>query len=824
MVHANSRVVRVGIYENEPKIFSDANGQPSGILGELLMEIAQREQWVLMPIYCDWQVCLESLKNGDLDLMPDVAFNDQRAAIFDFHKIPALLSWSQIYKHSGVTINTALDLQGKRIALLDGSVQQTYVQDLLKGFAIRADIVPVKSFKQGFELVQSGGAEAVAANNFFGDLQAQRFQLDSTPILFQPAKLFYATAKGSNADLLAAIDIHLEQWGNQANSPYQKILGRWMKGEQRFTIPGYVWWALAALAALLGVAVGISLLLRWEVSRKTHSLQASEDKLAAILNGVDAYIYIKDTELRYQYVNRKVADLFNLPVEAIVGKTDAEFFDADTVARLRANDLRVIEAGERVDEEEQNRSADGDSARVYHSIKLPLRKGDGSIYALCGISTDITRHKEAEQAIHQLAFFDPLTKLPNRRLLLRNMQLALRSADRHQEYGALLFVDVDNFKDLNDTMGHPMGDQLLQHMAQRLSQCTRTQDSLARLGGDEFVLMLQGLGSQMDAAVQQARLVAQKVSYKLSEPYLLDGGQFTSSVSVGVAMFTGQELNQDELLKQADLAMYRAKAEGRNRICFFDPQMQAQVNERTALEAAMREGITNGQFVLHYQPQIRADGEQVGMEALVRWQHPTRGLVTPSVFIPVAESSGLILPLGQWILETACRQAVVWSQQPDKAHWVLSINVSARQFRQADFVEQVRSALRVTGAQPHHIELELTESQLVDDVEGVVLRMEALKALGVRLSLDDFGTGYSSLSMIKRLPLDQLKIDQSFVRDLGDGAHDSSIVRAIVNMGESLGLRVIAEGVETEAQREVLLGVGCQYFQGYLLGRPAPAE
>lgn len=566
MVQANSRVVRVGIYENEPKIFSDANGQPSGILGELLMEIAQREQWVLMPIYCDWQVCLESLKNGDLDLVPDVAFNDQRAAIFDFHKIPALLSWSQIYKHSGVTINTALDLQGKRIALLDGSVQQTYVQDLLKGFAIRADIVPVKSFKQGFELVQSGGAEAVAANNFFGDLQAQRFQLDSTPILFQPAKLFYATAKGSNADLLAAIDFHLEQWGNQANSPYQKILGRWMKGEQRFTIPGYVWWALAALAALLGVAVGISLLLRWEVSRKTHSLQASEDKLAAILNGVDAYIYIKDTELRYQYVNRKVADLFNLPVEAIVGKTDAEFFDADTVARLRANDLRVIEAGERVDEEEQNRSADGDSARVYHSIKLPLRKGDGSIYALCGISTDITRHKEAEQAIHQLAFFDPLTKLPNRRLLLRNMQIALRSADRHQEYGALLFVDVDNFKDLNDTMGHPMGDQLLQHMAQRLSQCTRTQDSLARLGGDEFVLMLQGLGSQMDAAVQQARLVAQKVSYKLSEPYLLDGGQFTSSVSVGVAMFTGQELNQDELLKQADLAMYRAKAEGRNRI------------------------------------------------------------------------------------------------------------------------------------------------------------------------------------------------------------------------------------------------------------------
>ena len=297
-----------------------------------------------------------------------------------------------------------------------------------------------------------------------------------------------------------------------------------------------------------------------------------------------------------------------------------------------------------------------------------------------------------------------------------------------------------------------------------------------------------------------------------------------SSISLGVAMFSGKVMGQDDLLKQADLAMYRAKADGRNRVSFFDPQMQAQVKERTALEADLRVGIAQSQFVLHYQPQFRFDGIQIGVEALVRWNHPQRGLVAPSVFIPVAESSGLILPLGQWILLQACQQAVTWSVDPAKAQWVVSINVSARQFRQPGFVQQVREALESAGAQAHHIELELTESQLVDDVGGVVEKMTALKELGVRISLDDFGTGYSSLSMLKNLPLDQLKIDQSFVRDLRVDAQDRSIVRAILTLGESLGLRVIAEGVETEVQRGILLELGCSYFQGYLLGRPAPAD
>jgi diguanylate cyclase (GGDEF)-like protein/PAS domain S-box-containing protein len=823
-VQAQTREVRVGVYENEPKIFLGPDGNISGILGDLLTEIARQEKWKLVPVRCEWQGCLNALKDGELDLMPDVALNEQRQVIFDFHKTAALLSWSQIYKHKGLSINSALDLKDKRIAVLAGSIQQTYLSDLLKGFGIAAEFIPVASLKDGFELVRSGAADAAAANRFFGDLQAQLHQLESTPILFQPAKLFYATAKGRNPELLASIDGYLERWGSQKDSPYHLILQRWMEGPPQFSVPRYVWWALSALGILFSVSVVAGLLLRREVEKKTRSLKASEDKLAIILNSVDAYIYIKDPELRYQYVNRRVGELFRSEPADIVGKTDAAFFDAQTVRKLAINDRKVIQDGARVEAEEINRSADGSENRTFLSVKLPLRNNDGSIYALCGISTDITAHKRAEEAIHQLAYFDPLTKLPNRRLLLENMHAAMGASDRNKDCGALLFIDVDNFKDLNDTLGHPVGDMLLQQMALRLGSCTRSQDTLARQGGDEFVVMLQSLGSNMDAAVQQARHVAEKIAAHLCETYHLDGKDFKSSVSIGVSMFSGRDKTQDDLLKQADLAMYRAKADGRNRVSFFDPQMQAQVNERTVLEAELREAVEKSQFVLHYQPQLRFDGLQIGVEALVRWNHPQRGLVPPGVFIPVAESSGLILPLGKWILTSVCQQAVKWSANPARRDWIYAINVSAKQFKQADFVQDVRDALKASGAQGQQIELELTESQLVDDLAGVIEKMAALKDMGIRISLDDFGTGYSSLSILKNLPLDQLKIDKTFVNDLSVAEQDRSLVRAILTVGESLGLQVIAEGVETALQKEILMGLGCRYFQGYFLGRPAPVS
>lgn len=817
-----SPTIKVGVYANAPKIFLDKEGQLSGILGDVLVAMAQQERWHLVPVPCEWQACLQALQAGRIDLMPDVALTEQRTRLFDFHKTPALQSWSQIYKRKDAAIHAIPDLRDKRIAVVAGSVQAPYLETMLASFAVNARLVPVDSFEQGFERVADGSLDAVAANRFFGDLQAQTYRLESTAIVFQPAQLFYATGKGRHPELLARIDHHLALWQRQSDSPYGLALQRWLQVPAQFAMPGYLWWGLAGLLGLLALALLSSLWLRRQVAQKTAHLQSSETRLNTILNSVDAIIYIKDPQLRYQYANSKMCALFDRPLEQVVGQTDSAFFDAATVTKLQVNDLRVIERGERVEEEEVNRSADGAIEHSYVSVKLPLRDADGRIYALCGISTDITKRKQAEEVIHQLAFYDPLTGLPNRRLLQDRVQQLLTTLTRSPHGAALMFIDVDNFKDINDTLGHDMGDALLRQMAQRMGECIRAQDTLARQGGDEFVVMLVDLSRQPEEAASEAQRVAQKVLQRLHEPYRLGTRQYQGSVSIGVALVDAQAPSREELFKQADLAMYQAKAAGRNALRFFNPTMQAQVTARTTLEADLRWALQHEEFVLHYQPQVDAQGHTLGYEALVRWQHPMRGLVMPGNFIAAAESCGVIVPLGHWILQTACQQLVQWARQHPSDTRTIAVNVSAKQFHQTDFVAQVHAVLTQTGANATQLELELTESQLLDDVPGVIAKMDALCALGLRLSLDDFGTGYSSLALLKRLPLSQLKIDQAFVRDMLIDPQDTAIIRAIITMGESLSLDVIAEGVELPEQRDALLDLGCSHFQGYLFGRPAP--
>ena len=815
--------VRVGVYDNEPKILLGADGQPSGILGELLQEVARREGWNLIAVPCEWQACLAATGNGQIDLMPDVAFNEQRAQIFDFHATPVLHSWSQLYRRDDANIQSPLDLQGRRVAILKGSVQQDFLAKLLDSFGVKTQWVTVGSLTEGFERTARGEADAVVANHQFGSFHAPKFKLLETPIMFQPSQLFYATGKGLNAELLAALDRRLKDWQSRPDSVYFSTLERWGSALPRTLIPRVFWWWLGAMAGALLLALGGANWLRREVKLKTRHLRESEEKLNTILNSVDAHIYIKDMDLRYLYANRKVAELFGCSPDEVIGHVDADFFDGKTARTLRENDEKVLLKGERLTVEEVNASGDGQTQHTYLSVKLPLRRPDNSIYALCGISTDITEHKKIREEIHQLAFYDPLTQLPNRRLLLSRLSQTLAEHARNAHDGALLFVDLDDFKTLNDTWGHDVGDQLLLQVAQRLGSCTRENDTLARLGGDEFVLLLNGLSPEPAEAAQQAEAVAHKILTTLAQPYALGAHQYQNTVSIGITMFSDPHSTQEELLKRADMAMYRAKADGRNTLCFFNPEMQAQVLARAALEADLREGLKLGHFLLHYQPQADDQGRLLGAEALVRWQHPARGLVMPGEFIPVAEASGLILPMGRWILQAACQQLVAWSLQGAMAHLTLAVNVSVRQFRHADFVKDVLAVLDETGAPAHRLELELTETQLVEDVEGVVAKMSAIKARGVRFSLDDFGTGYSSLSYLKRLPLDKLKIDQSFVRDLLSDPDDAAIVRTIVALGDSLELKVIAEGVETIEQRDALARAGCHLFQGYLLGRPAPA-
>ena len=470
---------------------------------------------------------------------------------------------------------------------------------------------------------------------------------------------------------------------------------------------------------------------------------------------------------------------------------------------------------------------------------LPLRTKAGIIIAVEFISNsydcegtkviqcnirNITERKKTDERIKELAFFDQLTGLPNRLLLQDRLKQAMVASSRSGIFCALLFMDMDNFKNLKDTLGHDKGDALLMQIGKRLTLCVREGDTVARLGGDEFVVVLAGLNTDKAEAAKGIKTVVRKMNAALNQPYRIGGMLHNSTASMGVTLFKGDLINSDDLMKQADLAMYKSKEAGRNTLRFFDPDMELAVMKRAGMENDLRRAIEEKQFVLHYQAQITGENRITGAEVLLRWQHFERGNISPAEFIPLAEETGLILLLGKWVLETACARLVVWADQLVMADLTIAVNVSANQFRQPDFVDQVLKILKNTGADPRRLKLELTESLLIADVEDTIEKMFALKAKGICFSLDDFGTGYSSLSYLKRLPLDQLKIDQSFVRDILTDPNDAAIARTIVALGQSLGLGVIGEGVETEAQRNFLAVSGCHAYQGYFFSKPLPVD
>ena len=467
-----------------------------------------------------------------------------------------------------------------------------------------------------------------------------------------------------------------------------------------------------------------------------------------------------------------------------------------------------------------NKHKSGDIYPAWLSISA-VADGAGVITHYVGACSNIAERKAAEQRIETLAFYDVLTGLPNRALLRDRLQHVLAGSLRSQRQAALLHIDLDNFKNINDTLGHDQGDRIIEEVAKRLRTCTSASDTLARIGGDEFILLLADPFQVHQDSVVQAAEVAEKVLDALRQPFVLGQSIQHSSVSIGIALFGGGKSDSVEKpLKQAELAMYQAKAAGRNTLRFFDPQMEAVASARANLESQLREGLVQSQFVLHFQPQVDETGQVTGSEALVRWLNPERGVVSPGEFIPVAEQSGLILPLGQWVLERACTELARWASVPAMAHLTLAVNISARQFHQNTFVEHVLDALKRTGANPKRLKIELTESMVVDDIEGVIAKMGALKGYGVNFSLDDFGTGYSSLAYLKRLPLSQLKIDQGFVRNILVDANDAAIAKMVIALAQSMGLAVIAEGVETVGQRDFLANAGCPAFQGYLYSKP----
>ena len=562
--------------------------------------------------------------------------------------------------------------------------------------------------------------------------------------------------------------------------------------------------------------------LRDAVAEQTRELLEARARLQATLDAIpDLLFEIGSDTVIYSFHSRR-PELLRVPPQEFLGQSFTRYLPQEVNQVILA---AMDEAALKGFSEGRYYSMQLGNGLRYFELSVALKAGHGQgSKRFVMLSRDITERKEQEARINSLAFFDPLTQLPNRRLLQDRLEHALATSLRQHHLGALLYIDLDDFKTLNDTRGHHFGDLLLMAVGERLRKKLRSQDTVGRLGGDEFLVILENLGQERDSAAQQAQLIGEKILHCLNRPYSLEGEDYFNSPSIGICLFgMAQDEQPEELLKQADQAMYQAKSSGRNTLRFFDPAMQVFTAQRFALQHELREALRLQQFQLYYQPQVDSRGRWVGAEALVRWQHPQRGIVPPMEFIPLAEDSGLILPLGKWILQEACAQLVAWAAQPASASLTISVNVSARQFQQEDFVAQVRAALAQSGANPARLVLELTESLLATNPQELAAKMDALKNDGIQFSLDDFGTGYSSLAYLKRLPISELKIDRSFVKDVLADANDAAIARMIIRLAQSLELRVLAEGVETREQRDWLEREGCGHYQGYWFGRPAPA-
>lgn len=585
-------------------------------------------------------------------------------------------------------------------------------------------------------------------------------------------------------------------------------------------LPASFWWSMGALAVLLALALVFAAALMLRLNRQAKALRASENRLNTILDSVDAHIYIKDQNLKYRYVNRKRCEYFGLRPGDIIGRQDQDFFNGPALAQVQKNDLRVINRGERVAEEEEGAMGKGGPAEVFFSIKIPLRDAQGNVDSLCGISTDITQHKAAQRTAHRLAFYDPLTELPNRRLLIERMDHTREAVRKSGLFGAVLLIDLDNFKRVNDARGHAAGDTMLRDTAQRLLNIAPSGATVARIGGDEFAVLLERLGHTADDSARKAITIAEQLRNALEQSLHIEGHPIFSGGSIGLTLLRPDDKSTEDILREADTAMHRSKESGRNRVAFFEASMQAGMEEKLTLEQDLVLAIGTEQLRMAIQPQFDHLHRPVGAELLIRWQHPTQGPIPPGRFIPIAEETSVIQRIGDWVLQQACLTLL----QLDAAGqtYPLSVNVSPRQFHQHDFTSRVRDILQETGAPPDRLVFEVTEGVLIEDIQGAIDRMTELRQLGIRFSIDDFGTGYSNLTSLKRFPLYELKIDKSFLHDTPCDADNAAIIKLILAMAKQLNLKVVAEGVESHEQAKFLIRHGCDSMQGYLFAKPMP--
>ncbi len=967
-------VYRVGIHASPPLAFFDTAGNPSGLFPELFEIATQGQGLSLEYVACHWADCLTQLEQGELDLLAPIAYTPERGENYDFLESTILSNWGQVYIQPQSEIASILDLDGKRVATLEGDVfldGNDGLRQLADKFDLQINFITVENYAEALRALAENRADAALVNRIYGAWNHDEFEIKPSSILINPVDIRVAFGKGQALPLRTRLDAVFAELKNEESSAYHRLIGKWLTPESRVQfLPAWFVPLLSLLLLLVGVMWVVLLLARrrvrlqtWRLATKNQLLQQQlverrriegelaerqqqyqvlfeENHSVMLLIDPDTKEVVEANPAACRFYGYSPAELAGMSIfkintadprelsAKICGVNNGEEHKFEFVHRLADGSQREVEvfsgplmvggrkllcsvihdiserhqfqaeltrkneflqavidgvadpilvistdyrllminqvAAETLPDSEQARKSIHCHELLHHSIQpcggedhpcpleqvkqtgrtvtmvhhhwheneirifeltaSPLWNADGSLRGIVEASRDITdRLKveellgENEKRLQHMAHHDSLTGLPNRRLFEDRLRHALSQALRNQDRMALMFIDLDRFKNINDTLGHEVGDKLLIDIGRRLSSVVRDTDTVARLGGDEFLILLE----QVDS-FQAVTTLAKRICEELGRNAEIDSYQLVATGSIGISLFPDDADSVEELIKCADVAMYHAKDEGKDNYQFYTPQMNAHVHEMLLLERDLRRALDEGQFSLYFQPQVDLEtGKLIGVEALLRWRHPQQGLVPPEDFIPLAEETGLIVPIGEWVLREACRQQVAWLKQGFAA-LRMAVNISGRQLKQHDFIETLDLILIETGIEPQSLELEITESMIMRDVQSTIMDLTDLRMRGIRLAIDDFGTGYSSLSYLNRFPVDQLKIDRSFVSRLTGDKEPVMIVAAIIALGRSMNLEVIAEGIESQQQLEILSKRGCQLGQGFLFSRPLP--
>ncbi len=815
------RVIKIGSASSPPLVFLDERGRVDGIIPQLFAEIAKENNWEVEWSIEAWAMQLERLKSGDLDLMGSIGYSTERAEFFDFNEESILTVWGQVYMERDAKLNNFLSLDGKKVAVLNNGISGLRFAELCQQFSVNCQIVAEESYQKVFEAIDNGKVDAGVVNSHYGMVFEKYYRIERSEIMFNPFAVLFATKRGDNLDVLAAIDRSLRAWKLNKNSVYFSITKGWLEQKSELEMPVWMRYTLWGLSLTLILLFGVTYFLRSEVKRRTKELSLSEAQLRQVINIVPHAIFATDAQGQFIMSNLESTRVFNRSAQQLKLVTRSELMKQQPhLAELLSDDAllmgnksgtfnHIIEVQQRFGE-----------LRYYQMSKVSFVRKQSQLPAVVTVAVDVTEQKESIAKIEYLAKHDELTNLPNRSLLVDRLTQSINMCVRYNRNAALIFIDLDLFKNINDTIGHAVGDVLLQVTASRLKKHCRDSDTVARFGGDEFVILLSELSDDLETATQEASNITRKIREEVIKEAQIGKHAISVTVSQGVVMVPSDADKSDKALQRADLAMYRAKAAGRNKVVFFSPEMEQSIKRKERLKADLRRAIRNEELFVMYQPQVDIHANKIiGTEALVRWRCKDQGLIYPLEFIPVAEESGAIIEIGEFVLKEACFAAEKWHQQFDQEQYV-TVNLSAQQIAHKHFIKSVDEVLEQFLLPHHLLEFEVTESMLMVDLDRAIKLLSSLRDRGIKVSLDDFGTGYSSLSYLKKLPLDKLKIDKSFVKDIPGDKDSETIAKSIISMASNLGMKVVAEGVETEQQLNFFKEHHCHIIQGYYFSEP----